>query len=43
MTPGRDVKDNMMMKLQKDCDPGQRRKVQYGNVPVEGFRPRADT
>ena len=37
MTPGRDVKYSMVMYLLKDCDPGQRRKVQHGDVLVEGL------
>ena len=37
MAPGRDVKYSMEMYFQNDCDSRQIRKVQYGNVFVEGL------
>ena len=37
MTPGRDVTYSMEMYLQDDCDSRQIRKVQYGDVFVEGL------
>ena len=37
MTPDKYVKHRMVMYLKRDCDPGQRRKVQYGDILVEGL------